>query len=275
MKRIFLHIGAHKTATTTIQRVLMNAPCVKSRHGESILTLSIHNPMHDYKAFRLPFTHLRNRMMAVKVSGRPINPNLISEMAHLVSEFVGTLPEQHIVWSDENLLGNTPGHPTGPIRDFPAGFYPASAPIAEAFHMALADHQTSVRLYTRASEGLIRSAYNDWISKLRTPTDYAEFSDAVAQGDLSWESVAAPWQAKFGTAFDMCRFETVRDGQGAFLQAFADWAELSVEDPAALDAAPPANQSFTARQVKMARMIMPHVAPEERPALRRFLAQLR
>ncbi|NKX45445.1 hypothetical protein [Roseicyclus persicicus] len=275
MKDIFLHIGAHKTATTAIQIILLRETGIRSRLAEDPVLLSIHNPVHDYGTFRTTYTHLRNRMLVALDRGNPVDPALVSEMARLVQGFVEGLPGRHVVWSDENLLGNTPGHPTGQLVQIQGGLYPASDAISAAFADALAQHSVRVRLYTRDVESLIRSAYGDWISKLREPTPFGEFDVAVRQGNLDWDGVAAPWQQRFGTRFDRVRFETIREGQMQYLMNFAEWAKLAVDDTSRLTAARAANSGLNQRQIDMAKLIMPDMHPEERPALRRFLLQLK
>lgn len=274
MKQVFLHIGAHKTATTTIQRVLLRHPDLMSDAPDAPLLLSIHNPVHGYEAFRLPYTHVRNRMLLAIREGRPVADEWILEMRDLVADFVHRLPAKQIVWSDENLLGNTPGHPVGPRLEFHSGLYPASAHIASAFSQALEGHDVKVRLYERDIGNLVRSSYADWIAKLRDPTDFEDFVGFVMNGEADWSSVAAPWRRNFGTAFDMVPFETIKEGQGAFLANFAQWARLSLTDPRSLDAIDGVNQSFNDRQISLAKLIMPHISDEERTALRRFLRMI-
>ncbi len=274
MKSIFLHIGAHKTGTTTIQQVLLNNPSLTSVLGKQSLVLSIHNPVHGYKAMRVKYTHLRNSILFNHHIGKPVPEKTIRDMASLLRDFADTLPCDHLVWSDENLLGNTPGHPNGQIKDFTSGLYPASAEIAEAFALAFKDYEVHVRLYTREIEGIVRSSYSDWMMKLRDSTDFATFEAALRRDVLDWNIVATSWRELFGDRFEMCAFETIRSGQGPFLSEFARWAKLRVLDEKQLNEAPPANQSFNARQIEIAKCIAPLITPEERPMVRRLIGKL-
>lgn len=274
MKSIFFHIGGHKTGTTTIQKVLLRDPSLTSLQGKSVLHLSIHNPVHGYEDMRFKYTNLRNRMLLKLHNGKAVPDDIVQDMIALLRDFVATLPFDHVIWSDENLLGNTPGHPTGQIKSFPAGLYPASAEIAEVFKSAFDAHDVRVRLYTRDVGSLIRSAYNDWVMKLRDDTSWEDFEASVRQTALDWNAVAAPWARCFGDRFDVRPFEDIRNGQGQYLLDFAKWAHVTVKDPRLLDQAQPENQSFHARQIQLARLIAPHVKVEERPFLRQFLKKI-
>lgn len=59
-KRVHLHIGAHKTASTMIQKVVLLPNNLVRRQRSCVTFVSVHHICAGYREYRRPFTHLRN-----------------------------------------------------------------------------------------------------------------------------------------------------------------------------------------------------------------------
>jgi len=200
-KLIHIHIGAHKTGTTLIQRSILNPANLVSRLNKKLCILSIHNPEYGYSEFRKNYTNYRNKALLLIHQGADVPGELRNEWSQVISNFISSIDAEQIVWSDENLLGSTPGHPAGQIIELTGTLYPGSEVISSVFRDALKENDVSVRLHTRQLDTLVRSSYADWIIKLRAPTTFEEFSSAFSISKPDWNEVIEPWKRRFGIRF--------------------------------------------------------------------------
>lgn len=274
MKQVYVHLGAHKTASTLIQLTLLKHENLRFDSGARPALISAHNPGHDFKAFRLPYIHMRNEMMWRKSEGTKIPFQLIEKMSDHITRYINEIPEDHIVLSDENLLGNTLGHPTGRIRKVQGGLYPVSEEISEAFRRVASEQSFKFRLYTRDVKSLIVSSYNDWIAKLRSSISLEDFTASLDSSALNWEGVIAPWRARFGDTFEVRDFHMIQEDQAVFLRDFAEWCHLDIAPDTRISSRTRMNGSLSARQIKIALSLIPHLNEDERDAARKFLRQL-
>lgn len=271
-KKLFLHIGAHKTGTTFIQREVFRHDRLLGDSDRTHEFLSIHHPDANFQHFRQLYTAARNRGLSLLDKGQSMTETR-NAMTSAFREYLRERSADVLVLSDENILGQTPGHPIGGKLVSANSLYPLSRVVAEAVYDLSDAYDISVRLSDRKMTSFITSCYRDMMMKLcRAETEEA-FRARLHYDSFDWDKVAAPWTEIFGDAFSRNEFESLaRDPQG-YASDFSQWCGLQWDkDAKGFDKQ--VNQSLSPRQIDIALKVMESLRPEETDLLRRFILKI-
>lgn len=146
MSNIFIHIGTHKTGTTTIQHALRQA----NREGNSTNWHFARTPRAAKKMMRASFHDLE--------LVRSFRKDFLRALKHVGRE------DKTLIFSSEALSG------------WPDSGYQNSAYLASMLREATADHEVQVIIYLRRQDDFVESMYTQNIHQ----GDSVEFPDFLA-----------------------------------------------------------------------------------------------
>ena len=239
--RVVIHVGAHKTGTSLVQRYFSDQPQKTRARGIGLITRE----------------DASNRLVGWgdKVSDRPedLRSRLQEEMAKQPS----------VVFMS---LENTLGRPFLPDRP---GLYPDAARGAEGLAKACDGLDTHVVYYVRPIVEFLESYYLQTVQQ----GAWHSFQDwyATLDGPHFWTPAVNALDDAFGAdRVRMGDFAEIALGQNQFLQQFMTRAGLP--QPPTVDYEPVRNRSLSARGLEIALSINPHLSSaSERRETRLFL----
>lgn len=243
--RTVLHLGAHKTGTSLIQKYLRDHPEERERLGLGLIPRSDMNHL------------IGSGQQLVEHPGR-LRDRLETETAQ---------PWTAVVASHEDALGPPFDHRVGP------GLYPRAAATARLLADLCAevgDAEVRIVYYVRPIEDFLESYYLQTVHQGGTRS----FEEWVGDLDLEairWQPVVDALDAAFGPERVLLGdFREVAHGQSPFLRWFLERAGLPAPDDIDYPAA--RNRSLSDRGLRMALSVNPLLETrEERKATRRFL----
>jgi hypothetical protein len=257
MRTLILHLGAHKTATTFLQRnFAANADKITS-----CKFFSVHSPDAAFNEFRRSYSHDRNTLLLR--TGATERSAVAESLTEKLSKLFESCSHSTIILSDENLFGPTPGHTRIPT------LYPGSRGMAKAFAALKGFDKIKVRLYIRRQDSLLLSSYKDYIAKLIGGLSLVDF---IAKQDLSgyaWNEVIAPWTKQID-AFEVSvvPYELIYQGADHYFHEFIQFCGIEgtvTVSPSRV------NEGLSARQCRFAALVANELRPKERKPFRRFL----
>lgn len=239
-----LHLGAHKTATTSLQEwLLQNGDTLKKRGVASVSEYAAIVKATEGWAF------LRDRATADIVR-------------RLVDERRSDPSIRRVVYSFEGHLGPA-------VFRSGSGFYPNRKNPIQYLKDAFADLRVGIVYGVREQAGMIESCYVQHVQE----GNAVQFSDYIAPLDLdtlSWQPVLDDLEAAFGAEnIAVIRF-TRQDSDAPLPHAMMSRLGLS-EEPGEF---PSSNASYSARGLRIALAVLPHLeTAEEKYALRQWTAR--
>ena len=241
-KVVGIHVGAHKTGTSLVQRHLERYPETYVDHGVDFVT---RDEMSRFVGWG---------------GGLVARPELFG--ARLAS-FRSDPLTRVLFGSYENLLG-------APFSADAPGFYPHARRNLAALAAVCAGTPTRVFVSLRRQSAFLESWYLQTIHMGASHTFDAWLS-GVDLTHLSWRPVVGAMVELFGEAnVEVVDFDLLREGQGAYLGRFLLVLDPDFDD--GVDPTTPYNRSVSARGLRMALAANPHLDdPQERRALRKFL----
>jgi hypothetical protein len=240
-----LHIGAHKTATSVLQRYLRN-----------------NEPEHR----RLGVLYLRRSELSRHIGW---GERLIADPAPLTARMTRFRFDPRfrvLIGSYENLMG----------RPFPEGgdgrLYPNATRNIKALDRALPGTACKVVLSVRPQPDFLESYYLQTVHE-GGHENFADWLKRVDLGALSWRPIVDALHATFGRdRVEVVDFRLIEDGQAAFLRHLLTRIDPRLDLP--IDPSGMYNRSISARGLAMALAANPHLRTgAERSALRRFLQE--
>ncbi|HEX8233198.1 MAG TPA: hypothetical protein VF559_07635 [Caulobacteraceae bacterium] len=173
-KKVFLHLGAHKTATTFIQRTLVhNRPYLRAQ-GWKVIYLQKDRP------------EVYAEVKRVRRSEDESEPaNLFLQMLNKVRDGKAN----HLLTS-ETILGKMSVRGAGKI-------YPSHRHMIRLLKRGLGDTDVSVGFAVRNPGGYLESSYN-WLVYNGATFDFAEYIERVDVDQLSWVPVVEHLIEAFG-----------------------------------------------------------------------------
>ena len=241
-----LHIGAHKTATSVVQRWLNQ-------------NQALHRPAG--------LQYLRREELSRLIGW---GERLIADPAPLAARMArfNTDPRFRVLLgSYENVMG----------RPFPKGgdgrLYPNAERNVKALDRALGRSRCKILLSIRPQPDFVESYYLQTVHQ----GSHEPFSEWVKSVDLdgpSWQPMVDALHAAFGAdRVEVIDFRIVQQGDEALVRHILHRVDPTLRVP--IGTLPgPQNRSISARGLEMALAVNPHlVVHAERHALRRFLQQ--
>lgn len=174
--KIIFHLGPHKTATTTFQRMLERNESLLNRHGYNLVT--VRSSLNEqYKLWRQNYT----RSVQGYLLGRRNSQQLKKELKDHFSELINNFSHENggLFVSDENLLGPVPGHFFAKAKGREKKFYSASKIIFEALNEITCVPKPQIILCRRKLLDFLCSSYKDMIQKMSSQESLIEFVDAL------------------------------------------------------------------------------------------------
>lgn len=191
-RRIVLHMGFHKTGTSSVQATLRaNRKALKSA-----VAIRLKGQMKELMSATRGYSTYRDRWSLSKVSRR----------FDALLEGLPDMPHRTLILSAEELAGHMPGR--GELRDYFAAPILAQCYVERA---AKAFPQAEVLLYlsTRAPESWLRSAWAEHVKSSSMTLDFADFAAQYQSGSDLDAALAALRAASpctvHATALEDCR----------------------------------------------------------------------
>ncbi len=176
-RKIWLHLGPHKTGTTYIQSILEKIEPSLFDIGCKLITVRS-SSSGSYKDARIRFTRV---LQGYLLSGKPLNDVVVERLTAALVEIFDTAGGDKVILSDENLMGPLLGHhfagdntATGPYDALPL--------LVSAIERLVLVHGYQVErilLLRRDYSQWLQSVYKDYIRKLRLPISPMKFIERI------------------------------------------------------------------------------------------------
>lgn len=238
-----IHLGAHKTATTFVQRTLReNAP--------ALAAAGIAAP--DLVVLRKRFTARFDRVMrGGALAARLFDASLRRDLQSLLPSAPGI---GRVLLSDENFLGvlgaNTKGR----------GLYPDAGGRARVLARLAGPGDVHWFLAIRNYADFVTSAYLQAASHRAAPA-FEAYVAAVLAGPRGWADIVDELVAHSGAGrVTVWTYERFRDDPVPVFAALVPGADLAIATP---DEAPAVNASLTVKGRKVMQLLEAHLTPAE------------
>ncbi len=185
----YLHLGPHKTGTTSFQKYLEDNESNLNQEGFNLITARS-NLAAQYKEFRK--SHTRCAQQSVMQTPDEIEP-MVNRLSEIWQDFTNLLNPSYskVIISDENLLGPMLGHYFAKMKGRETGIYQAKVIVLKGLKKAMGNNIKKILLCRRDLYSFLTSSYRDFIIKLNHPETPLEFFAA-------WdEDIAAEYDAFF------------------------------------------------------------------------------
>jgi len=243
MPTIAVHVGAHKTGTSLIQKYLRDKPEQILPYGIRVISRSDTNGLIGWGAALIDTPEkLANRLEAETAAGTTV---------------------RYVVASHENTLGR-------PHRASGDYLYPESPTRIEALAKVLTGWDAKVIVYLRPQAPFLESYYLQLVQQGETFT-FDQWLDRVDFDRVSWRPLIEMLDAAFGRdRVEVGDFEEIRQGQEAFLQGFFRRIDPSIDF--APEYAAQRNLSISEKGLRIALAANPYLrTPDEKKGMRVFL----
>lgn len=258
---LILHLGAHKTGTSLLQKYMRDRSAELARMH--IVAISRSDTNHLIGWGGAPRNHPELLREAVLAASRP-SPirGRRSRLLRLVPGF-GRVRPRTVVVSHENALGR-------PFLPDEARLYPSALRCARGLASSLAGMEPRVVYYIRSQEEFLESYYLQTVHQGGTQT-FREWLAAIDVTALSWVPIVEGLARTFGAErVEVCDFATIRQGQNQFVEEF-----LRICDPTlnpTVDYHPRRNISVSQQGLDLALAMNPLLTSgAERHTVRSFL----
>lgn len=179
MANIFIHIGAHKAASTAIQSLL--------RQNKEALSLA------GFSYFDKDHPQSEMLHILVQAGHKKLQPSTLSRLASdLRSKFellLESSPSQNLIFSDENFSGRMLG--------LQNTLYPFAGQIAQVAQEAFSGHSVHPLIILRRQDHYVESAFTFRL-RFGFSGDMANFLGTIDPADLSWRKLVNAWEQRFG-----------------------------------------------------------------------------
>lgn len=240
--RVVLHVGAHKTGSSLVQKFLRDNRTALSANGIHYVPRSDMNSLVGWgKALHDKPELLRTRLDEVTAGKHAI-----------------------VLASHENTLGR-------PFLKGTPGLYPDGPRNAKALGQILDGFDYTVVVYIRPQVDFVESYYLQSLHEGGTQT-FAEWTDEMVDIEaLSWRPLIEALEESLGPDRVIVKdFREIKQGQEEFLRRF--FAAVDVDPRISLSYAPVRNPSISEKGMQMALAVNPLLSePKQRKTVRVFL----
>lgn len=258
---VVLHLGAHKTGTSLIQKYLRDRPAELTRMRLTFLTRTTTNDVLGWgmKPLEAPD---RFRAAVQKAAGSRV---ILRHRVPLPRSLplLGGGPVRTVVVSHENALGR-------PFIDDSPGLYPRAEQRLGGIVEALRGHRLRLVYYIRSQAQFLESYYLQMVHQGSSDT-FDEWLSRIDLDAVSWTPVVETLADAVGPDNLVLKdFAEIKRGQNAFLEDFLHTCDHRL-DPQ-VDYPEARNRSVSDRGLKFALAMNPWLeTDEERKAARTWL----
>lgn len=165
-----LHVGAHKTASTTFQHLLRMSRDEFERCGVTVVGKSYVSGNEDLY-----------RSGPRRALAKDSSKESLEAFATAYTEFIKALPTDSVILSDEDILGR--------LFKPDSGFYPDSGAKLSTLLDHLKPSSVCVILYVRSQPGYMESCFKE-LFNMGTPMLFERYLTGVDIETMSWLSLA-------------------------------------------------------------------------------------
>lgn len=239
---IVYHLGAHKTASSLLQKFMRDNTALLRDHRIVYLGRS---EMNDCVGWG-------KRLLK--------RPEILGDR---IAELLAPPEYDVLVTSHENTLGP-------PLKEGAAHLYPRGPEIVEQLARVLRRWPARAFLYIRPQDEFVESYYLQRIHQ-GGQLSFTDWLDEVDLEAISWRPVVDSLVAQFGPArVEVVDFGLIREGQNAFIADFLRRVDPSLDITP--DYRPVRNPSISGKGLKIALAANKHLRSDwERKAMRKFL----
>ena len=259
MKKIHLHIGAHKSASTTIQRNLIN---------------NIEKLNEEFELNFIGGTELSSRPIGQhfrKISKGYFTSDKYDEYLSSIEaakssiiELLESIKEANIIISWEGFLGHS-------ALDKYEGIYTYSKQISESLKSIFVGYEPEITIVVRRQDDFIESCYLQQIKENRS-LSFDEFISAINIKNISWLKIVNDFEGNFKGDVNVIPFESIKYlGTKSFLELFLSMVKgehIKINDYTLVEKA---NPSFSALGVEVSRNLLPKLSKNRRGELNKIL----
>ena len=261
--RLVLHVGIHKTGTTTLQVALDSMRGQLADHGVALVTIEQMKKLPHESAWkaRLTTNPLESPLFREELS------DLVTREIDRVVSATGE-PVQQVLISNERMVGaRMPSEGDSPL------FRPVAVPSTREIIEILEPDSTHVAIYTRRQDRLIESCYLWEIQKGLSHTVHEQFPYLREPVLHYFELVRRLQSIPEVGSIRVRPFEMIRAGSLAYLDDFLFNLNLQGRlDFSEFGTNPAENLSYSQRALDLALTINPSLdTKKQRDAVRRFL----
>jgi hypothetical protein len=256
MRQAFVHIGAHKTASSFLQSNLkQHQDRLLAEHALALVT----------RADLIP-SAFGKEIYEVSQDRHPATE--ISEAA--MDSLLSMLPDEecNLLITNEDLICHLD------IQDF----YQHAELAVRYLAAALSDFDLHVIFYVRKQADYLESIYMQYVH-LGRRARFAQFMERAAPVDLSWlRAVEAMQRVLPPGRLHLRTFEQIRElGETGFYRDFLALCGVNEVEGFAVDEncarGRPANRSYGQLGMQIAQRVNPLLSPKEKKVFRRFLQE--
>lgn len=260
-KQVFLHIGAQKTASTMLSRVMRLTQQEIKQRGVKLL----------FRDMLLDAPFLKHVNSVIQQTAPPDAPLPHDARENLERLLAGR--GDRVLMSSEAMFRRL--HPLYKRLD-PYDFFENIGAGLKLLRRELPQHGFHVILYVREQTSFLESTYTQLVHMGRTMS-FDDFIKGKIPDTLSWRRVCDEIVEALGPGSLSVRpFEIIRDmGGEKFFYQFLE--TIGITDAAAMNIDPEAfsgrsaNRSFSDVAMQMAHIATPVVSPQDMKRLRKFL----
>ncbi|MGH3098007.1 MAG: hypothetical protein ACRDMV_18655 [Streptosporangiales bacterium] len=241
-KTVAFHVGAHKTATSLLQKYMRDNRELLRKHGIYYMSRTATNRYIGWG----------DKLVA--------DPDAVSA---LVQRPLRVPWFRLLVVSHENTLGR-------PFTDGGAHLYPRAPKLIDALAGALPRNRAKVVLSIRPQDELLESYYLQSVHE-GGHLSFAAWLDRLDLDTLSWTPLVDKLYERFGRdRVEVLDFRLLAGGQDAYIRAF--FARIDPRHPFDIEYSPRRNPSISEKGLRMALAANPQLrSSTERRLMRRFL----
>lgn len=257
-KKVYLHIGAHKSASTTIQvNARASKSFLKNEYGVSTLL-----------AEDISRTKFAEHFQCITGRGRVLGPEEYYESIQsaklCMAEMIESCTTEDVFISWEGVLGHC-------SLDLYGGIYTHSKLVAESLGAIFQAYPTKVIMLIRKQDTFIESCYLQQIKAGRF-LSFDEFTNGIDVARMSWVDIANDLAEIFGESLLIAPFEVIKElGTSIFVESTLSYLTGKTVTLDRTKITDRANESMSSYGVEIARELFPHLSDANRNALRKII----
>ncbi len=259
MKNIYMHIGSHKSASKTLQRNLrMNLEVLRRDFN----CYRIDDPIINKSDVGIHFRRLSRSMLY----DSPSYNESLKRAKDAFDDLIVNVEAEHILISWEGFLGHS-------ALDRYGGIYTHSRFVADSLKIICSGYNARLLIVVRRQDDFIESCYLQQIKENRS-LGFAEFTQMIDIGKISWVNVVRPFVECFGDDFSVCPFEYIKEGGSLGFIEYCLSSLLNRSFKAVgFSIIEQANASFSKTGVDISRELLPKLPRKRRAELNKILFQ--